>query len=180
MVFRLFRRDPRLITIDALYGRIAEASRQPALYVAHGVSDTAQGRFESLVLHVMLVLRRLRSLPAPAPDVAQDLVDTTFQQLDHALREMGIGDVSVPKRMKKLAKSFYGRAESYDAALDAADSAALAAALARNVMDREAPAVSLARYVQAADAGLASLTLDAILEGASLFPDAAAFEEPVP
>ena len=67
------------------------------------------------------MLRRLNRLPAPAADVAQDLVNSVFTQLDASLRELGVGDMGVPKRMKKLGAAFYGRAAGYDAALDAGD-----------------------------------------------------------
>ncbi len=176
MIMRFFRPDPRLVPIEALYSRIAMASRAPSLYRAHGVPDTGEGRFESLTLHVVLVLRRLRHLPAPAADVAQDLVDVTFRQIDAALREIGVGDVSVPRRMKKLARSFYGRAASYDAALDGVEAAALALALARNVIGEARHATGgLAAYARAADETLARLDLDAMLGVAPLFPDPATF-----
>jgi cytochrome b pre-mRNA-processing protein 3 len=170
MILRFFRPDLRRRVMDGLYARIAGASREPELYLRLGVPDTGEGRFESLTLHVVLVLRRLRGLPAPADDVAQDLVDLTFSQIDAALREMGIGDVAVPKRMKALARAFYGRAASYDAALDAGDMALLAAALARNVLGRDgASADGLALYARMAEEGLARLDLDAILSDTPLF-----------
>lgn len=163
----------RRAAISALYERIAVASRAPALYAAFGVPDTAEGRFEALALHAILVLRRLRALPPPAADVAQDLVDTIFAELDLALRETGVGDLSVAKRIKPLAKAFYGRAARYDAALDAARDDALAAALGRNVLGTDSPAPRLAAYARAAERLLAARDLDAILGGEELFPDPA-------
>lgn len=173
MIARLFRRGGgREAVIRALHGRVIASARVPALYTALGVPDTIEGRFEALCLHALLVLRRLRRLPAPAPDVAQELVDSVFRQLDASLRELGIGDFGVPKRMKKLGAAFYGRAGGYDAALDANDDEALAARLARNVLGTEQAeaAMGLARYVMAANSGLQADDLDALLRRGPRFP----------
>ncbi|GJD53441.1 hypothetical protein OPKNFCMD_6216 [Methylobacterium crusticola] len=178
MIRNLFRReDARRRAIEALHIRINAAARVPALYLDLGVPDTVEGRFEALCLHVWLVLRHLRRLPAPAADVAQDLVNSVFAQLDSSLRELGVGDMGVAKRMKKLAQAFYGRAAAHDAALDAGDRPALAAALARNVLGRDEPAAAggLAAYVAAADAALAGVGLDAMMAEGPLLPDPAAF-----
>lgn len=180
MIAGLFRRaDRRRRTVRALHQRIGEAGRRPGLYTALGVPDTVEGRFEALSLHVILVLRRLGQLPPPAADVAQDLVDSVFMQLDASLRELGIGDMGVPKRIKKLGASFYARAGAYGAALDAGDRAALAAALARNVLDgtEAGTADPLAAYVEAAAAALAAQDLDGLLEEGPRFPKPAAARE---
>lgn len=173
MIARFFRReDGRRRAIQALHVRINEAARAGALYRELGVPDTVEGRFEALCLHVILVLRRLRRLPPPAADVAQDLVNAVFLQLDASLRELGVGDFGVPKRMKKLGAAFYGRAAGYDAALDAGDASALALALARNVVGTEDPAAAagLARYVSACAATLDEADLDALLGSGPCFP----------
>ncbi|MFJ5370886.1 ubiquinol-cytochrome C chaperone family protein, partial [Bosea sp. CER48] len=133
MIFGLFgKRDQRRAPVDALFARIAEASRQPALYLAGGIPDSFEGRFESLALHILLVLRRLRELPPPASDLAQDLVDTCFAYLELGFRNGGVSDVAVPKRMKKIGQMFYGRVQAYEAALAAPGLDALAEALQRN------------------------------------------------
>jgi cytochrome b pre-mRNA-processing protein 3 len=178
MIRNLFRRDDgRRRTIEALHIRINAAARVPALYLDLGVPDTVEGRFETLCLHVILALRRLRQLPAPAEDIAQDLVDSVFAQLDSSLRELGVGDLGVAKRMKKLAQAFYGRAGAYDAALDAGDRAGLASALARNVLGREEAdaAGPLAAYVVAAAEALSGQDLDALLAHGPVLPDPAGF-----
>lgn len=180
MMFRLFRKNPRRLVIASLYERVATASRQPDLYLRLGIPDTIEGRFESLSLHTMLVLRALRGRPSPAGEVAADLTDALFRDLDASLREMGIGDTSVPKRMKKLAEAFYGRAYSYDAPLDAQDEAALAAALGRNVLGGEAPAPALARYALASDRTLKAQDLDALLRDGPHFPPPDAATEGTP
>lgn len=175
MIFSLFRKDPRRTTIATLYKRIATASRSPGLYAALGVPDTLEGRFEALSLHMVLALRALRGLPHPADEVAKDLTDAFFRDMDASLREMGVGDTVVPKRMKKVAESFYGRAHAYDAPLNGPDEAGLSLALGRNVYGTEAPALPLARYVLAADQGLKAIDLDALLETGPVFPEPETF-----
>ncbi len=176
-MFGFFRKNPRRDVVDTLYGRIAAASRHAQLYLALGVPDTLEGRFESLVLHAILILRRLQRLPAPADDVAQDLVDALFGQLDRSLRELGVGDFGVPKRMKKLAQGFYDRAGRYNPALDASDETALADALGRNLFDGARPAQALARYALAAEAEMAGLDLDTLLRQGPRFPPPEAFTQ---
>jgi cytochrome b pre-mRNA-processing protein 3 len=180
MIFRLFGKDPRRLVIARLYERVATASRDPGLYLKLGIPDTVEGRFESLSLHVMLLLRTLRGRPSPADEVAADLADALFRDLDASLREMGIGDTTVPKRMKKLAEAFYGRARAYDGSLDAGDQTALAVTLGRNVQGSEAPAPALARYALAADLALKAQSLDALLQEGPHFPKPDAFTEGTP
>jgi len=170
VIFSLFRKDPRRIAIATLYKRIATASRTPGLYAALGVPDTLEGRFEALSLHMILALRALRGLPQPADEVARDLTDAFFRNMDASLREMGVGDTVVPKRMKKIAESFYGRAQAYDGPLSGADEAGLAVALGRNAYGSEAPAAPLARYALAADQGFRTVSLKTLLEIGPVFP----------
>lgn len=177
MIFSLFRRDPRRTAIAGLYARIANASRSPGLYGILGIPDTLEGRFESLSLHMILSLRALRELPAPADDVAKDLTDAFFRDMDASLREMGVGDTVVPKRMKKVAAAFYGRAQAYDPALNAGDEGLLAEGLGRNALGTDAPAVALARYALAADKELKGVPLDVLLESGPTFPAPEAFAE---
>ena len=175
MIFSLFRKDPRRTTIATLYKRVATASREPGLYASLGIPDTLEGRFEALSLHMILVLRALREMPPPADEVAKDLTDAFFRDMDASLREMGVGDTVVPKRMKKIAESFYGRAQAYDGPLNATDEAELASALGRNAYGSEAPATSLARYALAADQGFGDADLDALLKTGPAFPKPEAF-----
>jgi len=119
--------------IAPLFGDIVAASRAPVAYLEYGIADTFEGRFERLSLIMTLVLKRLQALPAPATTMAQELVDTFFASLDDGLRRAGIGDLSVPKRMKKLAQGFYGRAEAYTSALASGEERQLREALARNL-----------------------------------------------
>ena len=173
-------RDSNREVTDALYGQIVAAARQPAFYAEWEAPDTPLGRFELLSVHMFLFLHRSRAASPALRDAAQELTDEFFKDVDHSLRELGIGDMGVPKRMKKLAKMFYGRAESYGAALEAGDRSALAAALARNVRP-DLPgwkgAKPVADYMLAAHALLKRQQDEALLAGRLEFPVAAAGEE---
>jgi len=132
--FGLFvRRRKNRDVIERLYKAVVEQSRSVTFYQTIGVPDTLEGRFELLTLHMTLVSRRLKTLPSPGPDMSQDLVDLTFAQFEAALREIGVGDISIPKRMKVMASAYLGRASAYDEALRKNDSGLLAEALARNL-----------------------------------------------
>lgn len=184
MILSLFRRSRNDDIIDRLYTAVVEASRQRPLYALMGIPDTFEGRFESLTLHAALLVRRLRSAEAPGPDMAQHLVDTVFRHFDRTLREMGVGDTTVPKRMKQLAEAFLGRCTAYDEAIRTEDPGALEAALKRNVYMNEggaAPlAAPLAGYVRASLEALASQPLGAYMKGSAPFPDPADFCAQVP
>ncbi|NDV86932.1 hypothetical protein GTW51_09475 [Aurantimonas aggregata] len=104
--------------IDAIYVDLVERARQPHLYEDAGIPDTVMGRFEALSIHVFLFLRRCREDKALRP-VAQDVVDRFIADVDRSIRELGVGDQSVPKRMRKLAGIFYERVKAYDPAMDA-------------------------------------------------------------
>lgn len=169
MIFGWFgKRAQRRAPVEALFGRIAEASRQPALYIEGGIPDSFEGRFESLTLHMFLVLRRLRELPPPAGDLSQELIDACFAYLELGFRNGGVSDVVVPKRMKKIGQMFYGRVQAYEAAFTASEAETLIETLRRNASPEGAPA--LAVYLRTAQAGLAALDLDALLQRELLFP----------
>ncbi|MFC6489928.1 ubiquinol-cytochrome C chaperone family protein [Nitratireductor sp. GCM10026969] len=166
------RRDRRLV-VDALYGEIVAAARQPRLYSAWRVPDTPLGRFEMMSLHVFLLLHRLRGEEGALKEIAQELTDHFFLEVDHSLRELGIGDMGVPKRMKKLARMFYGRLSAYGEAVDRADAAALGDALKRNIAPDRAvweEAGELASYVLDAHAILAATIGDDLRAGKIRFP----------
>lgn len=116
-----------------LYGSAVAAARDPFFYTQLGVPDTLNGRFDLVGLHAFLLIRQLRRLPPPGPDLAQAVFDAMFSDMDVNLREMGVGDLSVGKRVRKMWEAFHGRAVAYDAAMDAADPPAMEAALTRNV-----------------------------------------------
>lgn len=166
------RRDRRAI-VDALYGEIVAAARRPGLYSDWHVPDTPLGRFEMMSLHFFLVLHRLRGEDGALREIAQELTDHFFLEVDHSLRELGIGDMGVPKRMKKLARMFYGRLAAYGEAVDRSDVAALAAALKRNIApDRPLwnEAEELASYVIDAHGVLAETAGEDLAAGGLRFP----------
>ncbi len=171
-----FRRRRQEQKIDALYGAIVAQARRPVFYADYGVADTVSGRFDLLVLHLALVLRQLREAPEAVRPLGQGLFDAFCRDIDGNLREMGVGDLAVPKEMKRFGEAFYGRAAAYDRAL--AGEADLAATLARNVLGGEAhPAAGrLAAYVRQTEGALAR-DLSWTMGGALPFPDPAGIGE---
>jgi cytochrome b pre-mRNA-processing protein 3 len=127
-----FRRNPLIDAVDAAYLLVVEQSRRPEFFTALGVPDTLDGRFELICLHAFLYLRRLQGEKPPAAALAQRFVDTMMTDFDRSLREIGTGDLSVGRQVKRMAEAFYGRVRAYGDGLDG-DDAALAAALARNL-----------------------------------------------
>lgn len=111
------------------YEAIVAAARRPGFYANWGVADSLDGRFDMIALHTFLVLDRLKG---QAPEFRQALVDEFFRDMDRSLREMGVGDLVVGKRVRKMAEVFYGRVAAYDAAL-AGEGDALDAAVSRNI-----------------------------------------------
>jgi cytochrome b pre-mRNA-processing protein 3 len=129
---RLRLRRRRQAAAHALYSAAVEAARRPGFYVERGVPDTLDGRFDLVVVHAWLVIRRLKDLGQPGRDLSQELFDLMFADMDQNLRELGVGDLSVGNKVKQMAKAFYGRVAAYDHGL-AAGQADLEAALARNL-----------------------------------------------
>jgi cytochrome b pre-mRNA-processing protein 3 len=165
---RLFRPRPAQAAGRSLYAHVVAQARQPAFYEQLGVPDTVEGRFELYSLHVLLLLERLRGQGAEAAEVSQALFDTYLTALDHALRELGVGDLSVGRKMRKLGEAFYGRGKSYDAAVAALpDAGPLESFLARTVYaEGEATfATRLAAYLTAQRAALASQPLAGLVLG---------------
>jgi cytochrome b pre-mRNA-processing protein 3 len=167
MLQRLFRRRPAKTIGRTLYVAVVDQSRRPALYEELGAPDTVEGRFELYSLHVVLLLDRLKRQGDQAAEVAQSLFDTYVSALDHALREMGVGDLSVGKKMRKLGEAFYGRVKSYEAAFAALpDAGELTTFLARTVYEGvEDRSAALADYVVAQRDALAAEPLNHLLAG---------------
>lgn len=119
---------------ERLYQSILKASRQPDLYIEFGVRDHLDSRFDMLCLHITILMGRLRMLPeAIHKPLNQELFDRFFADMDLTLREMGVGDLGVGKRVRRMSEAFMGRLTVYTEALDQNDKTALALALARNV-----------------------------------------------
>ncbi|KGD99301.1 ubiquinol-cytochrome C chaperone family protein [Rhizobium sp. YS-1r] len=174
MIFGLFKKKNRNQSIvDRQYAALTSAARVPFFYSDLDVPDTVMGRFEMLSIVMILFFRRTAKSDASGQELAQEIVDAFFQDIDHSIRELGIGDQSVPKRMKKLAGMFYGRLETYAAALEERDGGALAAAVRRNIYpEREdAPAMrGLAEWMIAAEVTLAGVSEDEISRGQVVLP----------
>lgn len=160
-------------TIEAIYGMIVTQAREPLFYRDLGVPDTVNGRFDLLLLHLWMVLRRMRPL-AGGTDLSQALFDRFCDDMDANLREMGVGDLTVPKRMQAFGEAFYGRAAAYDLALSAGREP-LAQALCKNILNGEdiEKARRLAIYAEAAIAALAGLDEATLLRGSWKFPSPA-------
>jgi cytochrome b pre-mRNA-processing protein 3 len=167
--FRKPRLPPRG-TIEAIYGMIVTRAREPLFYRDLGVSDTVNGRFDLLILHLWMVLRRLRPMQGGA-GLAQALFDRFCADMDANLREMGVGDLTVPKRMQAFGEAFYGRAAAYDLALTEGREA-LAQALCKNILNggQIDNARRLAIYTEAAVGGLAALDDATVLAASWAFP----------
>src|SRR6202142_108148 len=132
MIWPLKRRDTRPDTISTLYGMIVAQARLPCFYRDYAVADTVNGRFDVIVLHLALVLDRLAQDPA-LQTLGQGIFDRFCQDMEHNLRELGIGDHKVPKQMPRLGEAYYGRAQAYRAAWAAKDDGALVEVLERNI-----------------------------------------------
>jgi cytochrome b pre-mRNA-processing protein 3 len=168
MLKRLFKPRPALVAGRALYARMVPQARTPAFFADLGVPDTPEGRFEMYSLHVYLLLERLKGQGAQAAETAQALFDTYVSALDNALREMGVGDLSVGKRMRKLGEAFYGRINSYEEALAALpDRSVLEGLLTRTAFEgADAGRVSeLAAYVAAQREALAAQPIERLCAG---------------
>ncbi|WP_417666876.1 ubiquinol-cytochrome C chaperone family protein [Roseibium sp.] len=177
MLFGLFRRKTR----DAehnVYCQIVAQARQPVFYTDFGVPDTIDGRFDLIVVHAVLLFRRLRGEGAAVSRFAQNVFDLFFHDMDASLRELGVSDVRVPKKIKVMGEAFYGRADAYMPAIESGDAAALAEALQRNVyvdVDGGKAPEALARYMIAAAKNTDGQETKSILSGDLRFPDPAEF-----
>jgi cytochrome b pre-mRNA-processing protein 3 len=134
----LFKPDPVREHARAILTALIAAARDPALFGPGRIPDTFDGRFQLVALYGVLLMRRLRDAPEAAA-LAQHFSDQLFRSFDDGLREAGVGDISVPKHMKKMARALYGRLGAYDQALsEAGREGALATALSRNIWDSDA------------------------------------------
>ena len=170
-------------SVQGAYVSIVKQARRPELYAPGRAPDNFDGRFDMMALHVHLVLRRMRSLGMGRSDIGQDLFDMFFKDMDQAMREAGVGDMGVGKKVQKMVEAFYGRATAYDSVLDAqgdnrpgenvsSDISPIYDILSRNLYpdaailpQQEAGLRALTAYVLALEVHLAGLTLDDILSG---------------
>ncbi|MBC7279984.1 ubiquinol-cytochrome C chaperone family protein [Hoeflea sp.] len=181
MIWTLFKRKKaNQALVEQQYERLTGAARSPVFYEAMDVPDTVMGRFEMISVHLVLYLRRTQSAGPAANGIAQDIVDAFFEDVDHSIRELGVGDLSVPKRMKKFARMFYGRAKSYGEALDDGDRAALAEALRRNIHPDQAETApsmqALSEWMSRTARQLEDIADETLAAGLLVFPSAERLE----
>jgi cytochrome b pre-mRNA-processing protein 3 len=162
-------RTPSRGTIETIYGMIVAQAREPLFYQSLGVPDTVNGRFDMVLLHLWIVLRQFRWVADDSG--AQTLFDRFCSDMDHNLRELGTGDLAVPKRMQEFGQAFYGRSAAYDLALTAGEEP-LAQALCKNIFNGQQIAMArlLAAYVKQALAVLAPLDAAALSGACWQFP----------
>jgi cytochrome b pre-mRNA-processing protein 3 len=199
MILSAFRRRHHNRNIHGLYGAIVAQARLTTFYTRYGVSDSVDGRFELIVLHLVLVLRRLggeqtagptlgsptqgaprQGSPRTAGRIGQQLFDVFCRDLNDNLREMGVGDLAVPRKMRTFGEAFYGRQAAYGAALGATDDRELEKALARNIFglaEADENAARLARYARAAVERMGGEAEDALLAGKVMFPSPEVFAD---
>lgn len=170
---RLFKPRAEALAGQALYASAAAQARDPAFYVELGAADTVEGRFELFSLHVALLLLRLKGEGPRAAETAQALFEAHVRSLDDALRELGVADLKVGKRMRKLGEAFYGRMRACELALAARpDLDELEGLMGRTVLENasQGRADALAGYVARAADSLAATALDALLAGRADWP----------
>ena len=167
MVLSLFRKKTATEPVFAVYSAIVAQSRQPRFYAEWGVPDTVTGRFDMISLHLALLFRRLRAEGASAHAFSQAVFDLFFKDMDRSLREMGAGDLAVPKKIKKMGNLFFGLLASLDEALGSNDPAAVETVLLRNIYGEGGSpfARQLAEYLIAESGVLAGQPVDAIIAG---------------
>ena len=157
-------------TIEAIYGMIVTQAREPIFYRDLGVPDTVEGRFDLVLLHLWLLLRRLRTAENSGA-LSQALFNRFCEDMDDNLREMGVGDLAVPKRMQAFGEAFYGRARAYDQAVEEGGEA-LASAICRNILNGAEieQARRLAAYARTVEGDLSGTDEVSLLRAAFKFP----------
>ncbi|MBC7906547.1 MAG: ubiquinol-cytochrome C chaperone family protein [Rhodospirillaceae bacterium] len=170
---RFFERRRRERAAANLYMSVVEQARHPNFYTAFGVPDTLEARYDMIVLHAWLLMRRLgTAVDAAAKPLSQAIFDLMFADMDRNLREMGVTDLRVGKRVQRMTEAFYGRAVAYDKALSEGEDV-LQAALARNLYQSDtvssAHLAAMAAYVKAQRAHVDAQDEVTLLGGAVSF-----------
>lgn len=175
---KLFQnRAERTLSTQLAYEKIVAQARRPIFYQAGNVEDSVDGRFDMLILHVYLLIHRMNSEgEARHTEFSQGVFDHLFEDMDRSLREMGVGDLSVGKKIKKMAQVFYGRVKAYDEGLKsyAQSPSELEQAIKRNIYaerSESGEAVKLAAYMSASAEHLGKIDTEMLLKGELSFPD---------
>lgn len=172
MLERFTGKSSRQGNADALYGEAVAQARRTEFYTHMGVPDTVDGRFDMIALHVYLVLRRLKQGDDRCQLLAQALFDTMFTDMDRGLREMGAGDLGVGRRVKVMAKAFYGRVAAYDHGLTETNGGLIDAILRnifRGVEQNRENASMIASYMRHQATVLEDQPIEVILDGQLTF-----------
>ncbi len=175
----MFKRSKYMDQAHGLYLALVEQARRPAFYRQCGAPDSLDGRFELILIHAVMLLRRLRDEGAGGTGLGQAVFDVMLDDMDQSLREMGVGDLAIGRRVKAMARAFFGRAAAYESALSAADEdagEALMAALGRNLFGTVSAdggnVAAMADYMRRVSARLADQSGAALLAGAVSFGEA--------
>lgn len=174
-MFAGFRRKKKVRrAAERLYAEIVRQARTPGFYTNYGVPDTVDGRFELICLHVFLLMERFFREGAEGKAFSQALFDIMFRDMDRSLREMGVGDLSLPKHIRRMMKGFNGRATQYHKAMQSGDQPELQAVLLKNLyatsgVPRDREAVLMARYAYENALFLGGQAWDALMEGTVAF-----------
>jgi cytochrome b pre-mRNA-processing protein 3 len=181
LVFGLFKLRQHTKVAHSLYSSILIQARLPVFYTDWGVQDTIDGRFDMIVLHAHILFNRLKDGTIKDQKIAQSVFDLMFADLDQNLREMGVGDVGVSKRIRAMAEAFYGRATAYSNSMLEEDNIALTAALRRNLYrnseaeDQQIIGISI--YMRNQVAHLKSQQLSELIQGKISFMPLKAIEK---
>lgn len=149
MILSLFRKNTATEPVYAVYRSIVAQSRQTRFYADWGVPDTVTGRFDMISLHMALLFRRLRARKGDRHTFSQAVFDLFFSDMDRSLREMGVTDIGIPKKIQKMGNLFFGLLAALSAALETGTVEAVEDVLVRNVYGGEANpgARPLATYI---------------------------------
>ncbi|MBT3238808.1 MAG: hypothetical protein HOL37_01790 [Rhodospirillaceae bacterium] len=155
--------------VAGLYKRLVLRSRDPAFYLHCGVADTTEGRLDMITVHAVLVMRRLKDESEAARALSQALFDHMFADIDMNLREMGVGDMGISRRIKKMIGAFYGRVKAYDEAMSEDNDSDLIAALQRNLDNGEqieaAKLTRMANYMRQSWQAIDAMDISRLLAG---------------
>lgn len=177
MLFGLLKKaGPEDRAAEILYPIIVEKARSPVFYQSLGVPDTMTGRFDMIVLHTVLVVNRLRDEGKAGGKLAQALFDRMFLDMDQSLREQGVGDLSVPRHVKRMMQGFHGRRDAYEMAFQSEDPAVLADTLMRNLYGAvETPSIDMVNkvtdYVRTCRNGLKRHNVNDLMNGRLVFAE---------
>ena len=166
-MFEIFKTKKNMSVCYRIYNSIVTQSRHSYFYINHGVPDTPDGRFDMITIHVFLVIRKLKNEHNKNYEMAQEIFDIMFADMEQNLREMGSGDVGVSMKIKAMVEAFYGRIKVYEAGFK--NILLLENALNRNLFRKTNPnkfqVKSMAEYIQHEALRLEKVEIKDILKG---------------